>query len=76
MAIKKYISFEEACEDIWVLEPNVEYYKKLKELNLFWNNLNKNKVLKGIQKFKSYEDFLKMKEKFNSDVKKPVNSDG
>lgn len=75
MVIKKYKSFEEASEDIWVLEPNVEYYKKLKEINHFWNKLNKNKVLKGIQKFKSYEDFLKMKEKFNSNVKKPVNSD-
>lgn len=69
MPIKKYKSFKNASEALWVLEPNVEYYKKLKELNLFWHKLNKTKIIKGIQKFETYDDFLKMKEKFISNVK-------
>lgn len=68
MTVKKYKTFKEAEETLWVLEPSAEYYQKLKELNLFWNKLNPNKVLKGIQKFKTYEDFIKIKENFNSNV--------
>jgi hypothetical protein len=69
MSIKKYQSFEEASEALWVLEPNVDYYHRLKELNNFWNKINKKKVVKGIQKFRTYQDFLKMKEEFNNNVK-------
>jgi inactivated superfamily I helicase len=66
MPVKKYKYFEEASDALWVLEPNAEYFQKLREINLFWSKLNRTKIKKGIQKFKTYEDFLKMKDKFDS----------
>ncbi len=53
MPIKKYTSFEEASKDLWILQPNERYYKKLKELFNFWDKLNNNKKpVKKIQKFR------------------------
>ncbi|KAF0153656.1 MAG: hypothetical protein FD143_188 [Ignavibacteria bacterium] len=30
--IKKYLTFEEARNDLWVMKPNEEYYKRLRSL--------------------------------------------
>lgn len=60
MPIKKFSTFEEASKDLWILEPNKEYYKKLKELFALWGKLSNKKHSKGIQKFKSYDYLLKM----------------
>ncbi len=57
MPIKKYTSFEEASKDLWVLHPDDQYYKKLKELFVFWNKLNSSKKpIKKIQKFKDISE--------------------
>ena len=60
MPIKKFDTFEKASKDLWVLEPNKEYYEKLKNLFVFWNKLSKRSCIKGIQKFESYDDLLKI----------------
>jgi hypothetical protein len=60
MSIKKFTTFEEASKDLWVMKPNKEYYERLKELFTFWDKLSQRKCKKGIQKFNSYEDLLKI----------------
>ena len=59
MAIKKFNSFQEASKDLWVIKPDKEYYEKLKQLFAFWNELYEKKCIKGIQKFKSYNELQK-----------------
>lgn len=54
--IKKYYSFKEAEEDLWVDEPGEEYFRGLKSLlkmKLFWKNI---KSTKGIFKYKTLEE--------------------
>ena len=63
MFVKKYSTFEEASKDMWIMNPNEDYYKKLEEHFSFWEKLSEKKIEKGIKKFKSYEEFLKSKEK-------------
>ena len=50
MSLKKYISFEEARKDLWVIQPDAEYYKHLKELFRFWEKVTKRKIKTGIEK--------------------------
>jgi len=64
MPIKKYASFQEASKDLWVLNPNVEYYITLKNHFAFWSKLMKKKHKSGIQKFKNYNEFLEYKSEF------------
>jgi len=59
MQVKKYKTFEEASRDLWVFEPDKKYYKKLKNLFAFWSSLTVRKNVKGIEKFKSYQELLK-----------------
>ena len=61
MPIKKYSSFEEASKDMWIMNPNNDYYKKLKEYFAFWGKLSDKRIKKGIKKFRSYEGFIKNK---------------
>ncbi len=61
MSIKKYSSFEEASKDLWIMNPNDDYYNKLKEHFAFWKKLSDRKIEKGIKKFKSYDEYLKSK---------------
>lgn len=60
MPIKKFSTFKEASKDLWILEPNEEYYQKLKELFAFWGKLSNRKCIRGIQKIKFYDDLLKI----------------
>ncbi len=64
MTLKKYISFETASKDLWVLNPDQKYYEKLKRLFILWNKLNPQKPVRGIKKFRNYNDFMKYKIKF------------
>jgi len=63
MPIKKYTTFQEASKDLWVLNPNVEYYITLKNHFAFWSKLANKKQTHGIQKFKNYKQFLDFKSK-------------
>ena len=63
MSIKKYSSFEKASRDMWIMDPNEDYYKKLEEYFSFWEKLLDKKKVKKIRKFKSYNEFLRSKEK-------------
>lgn len=65
MAIEKYKSFKDASNRLWVLEPDKDYYKQLKEKFEFWSRLSERKATKGIQKFRTFDEFLEMKNKFN-----------
>ncbi|MCP4971587.1 MAG: hypothetical protein GY932_13465 [Arcobacter sp.] len=62
MPIKKFNSFEEASKALWVLDPQDDYYKKLKDLYNFWGKISHRKCTKGIQKIKSYNDLLKLQQ--------------
>jgi len=50
MPIKKYTTFEEASKDLWVLNPDSDYYKKLKNNFAFWSKLVDQRQKSGIQK--------------------------
>ena len=54
MPIKKYKSFEAASKDLWIYEPDENYYQKLKEIFEFWSKLSDNKREKGITKIKEF----------------------
>ncbi len=51
--IKKYKTFEEAEKDIWVMEPDEAYYKKMQEFFRTIGKLSGFKVKPGIQKIKN-----------------------
>lgn len=53
MSIKKYISFEQAEKDLWVLHTDEKYYMRLKRLYNFWNRISKKNITTGIQRIKS-----------------------
>lgn len=59
--IKKFSTFEEASNNLWVMNTDKNYYGRLKELFRFWSKLNNRKSQKGIQKFNSYREFLDSK---------------
>jgi hypothetical protein len=63
MPIKKFTSFNEASKALWELNPDIEYYERMKRHFDFWSKLSKQKSKAGVQKFRSYEDLLKAKEK-------------
>lgn len=48
--IKKYLTFEEARKDLWVMKPNEEYYKHLRSLFAMWSRLAKKESRRGIVK--------------------------
>jgi hypothetical protein len=50
MSIKKFISFEDARKELWVVNPDEKYYKHLKGLFQFWGKISKRKIERGIQK--------------------------
>ena len=56
MSIKKYKTFEEAEKELWVMEPDNNYYKKI--LKLFDNRIfsNVKKLKKGVFKYKTFEE--------------------
>lgn len=64
MSIKKYSSFEEAAKDLWVFEPDDKYFQNLKANFEFWSKISKHKTKKGIQKFKDFNEFVKVKQRF------------
>ena len=53
MSIKKYYTFAEAEKDLWVLEPDERYYRRLRLLFEFWHKISDRSIRKGIQKFSS-----------------------
>jgi hypothetical protein len=59
MSIKKFKSFEDARKDLWVMDPNAEYYNYLKRLFKFWQRISNRKIIRGIQKFTSIESVKK-----------------
>ncbi len=63
MPIKKFTSFDDASKALWVLNPDMEYYEKMKQHFDFWNKLSNKTSKKGVRKFRSYEELLKTKEK-------------
>jgi len=65
MPIKKFTSFEEASADLWVFNPDKEYYIKLKEHFAFWSKLSEKKANRGIKKFKNHDEYLEVKMKFH-----------
>ena len=65
MPIKKFTSFDDASKAPWVLNPDKEYYEKMKQHFDFWSKLSNKKAKKGVRKFRSYEELLKAKEQFN-----------
>ena len=66
MSIKKYKTFEEAEKDLWVLNPDEKYYKKIRELFEFYSEILKNRnIPRGIFKYKTFEEAEKDKFKWN-----------
>jgi len=59
--IKKFPTFEDAANHRWVNSTDKNYYDRLKKLFRFWSKLNNRNIQKGIQKFKSYQEFLNSK---------------
>ena len=67
MPIKKFTSFADASTDLWILNPDKDYYRKLKDHFSFWSKLSKQNKRKEIQKFSSYDEYLDSKEKFQTE---------
>ncbi|GJQ31591.1 MAG: hypothetical protein HBSAPP04_04300 [Ignavibacteriaceae bacterium] len=63
--IKKFKTFEEARRDLWVMNPDAAYYKRLFELFNLVSKLNKRKYPKGLYKFKTFEEVQKHREEIN-----------
>lgn len=55
MPVKKFKTFEEAERDLWVFNPDKEYYEHVKRMFEFWDKLPRKKVIPGIQKLKTFE---------------------
>ncbi len=63
--IKKFKSFEEARRDLWVMNPDANYYRGLKEFYALASKLIKPKYKKGLYKFKTFEEAQKHREEMN-----------
>jgi len=63
--IKKFKSFEEARRDLWVMNPDENYYRGLKEFYALASKLIKPKYPKGLYKFKTFEEAQKHREEIN-----------
>lgn len=53
MPIKKFQKFEDARKDLWVLNPDADYMKKVRNLFALVNSLAPIKIKKGVYKFSS-----------------------
>ncbi len=56
MPVKKYKTFEEAEKDLWVFNPDKNYYKKLRTILNFDIMINVKKFPRGIYKYKTFEE--------------------
>lgn len=57
MPVKKYKTFEEAREDLFVYNPGKEYYKELHEYFLFLERITpKVKLPHGVFYYKTFEE--------------------
>ena len=66
MPVKKYKTFEDAEKDLWVLNPDEEYYKKIWELFKFSSEILKSRnIRRGVFKYKTFEEAEKDKFKWN-----------
>jgi len=65
--IKKFKTFEEARRDLWVMNPDDVYYKRLSEFYELAASLIKRKIPQGIFKFKTFEDAQKHRETYPSE---------
>lgn len=55
--IKKFKTFEEARRDLWVMEPNDEYYRRVIAFyDLAASLIKPRSIEKGIFKFKTFEE--------------------
>ncbi len=57
MPVKKYKTFEEAEKDLWVINPDEDYYKKAFEfIDSGLKLLKSRKIPKGVFKYKTFEE--------------------
>jgi hypothetical protein len=56
MPVNKYLSFEDARRDLWVLRPDADYYRKLRDFYAFAVRLHKPHFPNGLVKFKNMEE--------------------
>jgi len=62
--IKKFKTFEEAQKDLWVMNPDDVYYKRLSGFYELASSLIKRKISRGVFKFKTFEEARKHREDF------------
>lgn len=55
MPVQKFKTFEEAERALWVLNPDEKYFERVKQMFEFWDKFPKKKVIRGIQKLKTFE---------------------
>lgn len=56
MPIKKFLSFEDAKKDLWVINPDENYYRRIKELFALVERLSTRNRKYGIYKFADLSD--------------------
>lgn len=56
MPVKKYSSFDDARRDLWVLHPDANYYRKLREFYAFALRFHKLHAPNKLFKFKNIEE--------------------
>jgi hypothetical protein len=56
MPLKKFQKFEDARKDLWVLNPDAEYLKKVRSLFTLVNCLAPGKIKRGVYKFTNIND--------------------
>jgi len=64
MPVKKFKTFDDAAKDLWVYNPDDQYYQNLKAIFEFWSKITQRKIKKGIQKFTTISEANKEKLKY------------
>lgn len=56
MTIIKYKTFEAASKDLWVLNPDKDYYNNIRNYFELWQRLYKPSIKNKLVKYKSIDD--------------------
>lgn len=59
--IRKFKTFEEASRGLWNYSPDDAYYKRISEIFYLGSRLTKLQIVKGIGKYKTFEEADKRK---------------
>jgi hypothetical protein len=56
MPVKKFKTFDEAERDLWCMDPDEEYYKRVRKILDIGGKLYKSKLKPGLYKYKTIQE--------------------